>query len=92
MNIKFTQCHVAVCCAETVPTEHGVTYVWPDTSAGRTAVFSCPRSPQFNVTRECNSTGEWQAFDETGCGVVSEDLNGLENIFSNVRMKHCQVI
>ena len=73
------------CAAENVTTQNGTTYVWPQTFGGDTATFICPLSPEFTVTRSCQFGGEWQRFDEDGCGVVSGQLAGLEDTFNNVR-------
>ena len=48
------------------------------------AVFTCPLSPEFVVTRSCQFGGVWQQFDEDGCGVVNGELSRLENTFNNV--------
>lgn len=55
----------------------GVTYSWPQTSAGSTVTFVCPISPIFSVTRECSAEGRWLQFDEGGCGSLTGDLRDL---------------
>ena len=48
------------------------------------ATFFCPLNAAFTVTRSCNNVGEWQAFNEEGCGVVSSQLDSLKDTFDNV--------
>ena len=74
------------CDAEETVSDSGTTFVWPETVGGDTALFICPLSPSFNVTRLCDIGGEWQPFDETACGVVLGILNTLNDSFSNVRL------
>ena len=76
---------VGCCAAENVTTESGTTYVWPQTLGGETATFTCPLSPEFTVTRSCQFGEAWLSFDEDGCGVVSQQLKRVENLFNNVR-------
>lgn len=76
---------VGCCAAENVTTQSGTPYIWPQILGGETAIFTCPLSPDFTVTRSCVFGGVWQQFDEDGCGVVDGQLIGLENTFNNVR-------
>lgn len=73
-----------VCEAETVASDSGTTYTWPETLGGRAATFICPLNTKFSVNRRCSLQGEWQTFDREGCGVVNELLNRLNSTFNNV--------
>ena len=75
---------VGCCAAENVTSQSGTTYIWPQRFGGETAVFTCPLSPEFTVTRSCHFGGVWQLFDEDGCGVVNGQLSRLESTFNNV--------
>ena len=47
-------------------------------------MFVCPLDQL--ITRSCGAGGVWGQFDETACGSsVSGQLNGLVDLFSNVR-------
>ena len=74
------------CDAEETVSDSGTTFIWPETRGGDTALFICPLSPLFNVTRLCDFGGEWLLFDETACGVILGILNTLNDSFSNVRL------
>ena len=85
---KFENCLIVssvICCAENITSNaSGTTYVWPETPVGGFATFNCPLSPGFTVERGCGNGGDWQLFDELGCGVVNEQLNRLETLFTDV--------
>ena len=72
------------CEAEVNVTDSGTTYNWPKTLAGELAAISCPFSDKFSVNRSCDVNGEWLSFNQTDCGVVFEQLIGLNNAFNNV--------
>ena len=78
------------CDAELTISDSGTTFVWPETSGGDIANFTCPLSPQAFATRTCDIGGVWQSFDETACGVVLGLLNVLNDSFSNVRKTYCK--
>ena len=63
--------------------------MWPQILGGETATFTCPLSPEFTVTRSCQFGGAWLSFDEDGCGVVSGQLERVENMFNNVSSWEC---
>ena len=76
------------CEAETILSESGTTFFWPETRGGQNATFICPSSQQVSVTRSCGAGGVWSQFDENTCGAsISGQLNNLVNLFSNVRQK-----
>ena len=67
--------------------------MWPETPVGEFATFSCPLSPGFTVERECGNGGEWQLFDELGCGDVNVRLIELKPVFTNVCYhSYCNVL
>lgn len=72
-------------CTQEVVQRSDFSYIWPQTSVGINVSIGCPNNPEFSVTRECNSEGMWQPFDETVCGVVIQLLSGLNSSFTNVR-------
>ena len=71
------------CDPETIQTESGITYIWPQTNPSDTANFMCPFDSNV-VTRRCGLTGNWEAFDQQGCRNLSDVVDQLENLFSNV--------
>ena len=74
------------CDAESIPSESGTTFYWPETWGGETATFICPLSPESLVTRSCGIGGVWSQFDENACSAsVSGQLSNLINLFNNVR-------
>ena len=86
INEVYNILYLGLCCAETIPTESGTTYRWPETLAGASTTFICPLSREHSVTRVCSSIGEWQSFNEEGCGVANGQLIELEDVFANVRV------
>ena len=83
---SYSNSHSAkLCDAETISTLSGTTYYWPETFVGEAAIFTCPLSSGFEVTRNCSLGGVWQSFSEEACGVVNEHLNRLNGLFTNVR-------
>ena len=72
------------CKEETISSESGTVYRWPETAVGDVATFRCPLSESSIVRRQCSDGGVWQAFNESACGVVNEQLNRLNNTFNNV--------
>ena len=57
----------------------GIEYLWPKTSAGANASLVCQNNPRFSVTRNCNAFGTWQTFDQTECGVLTNQLRNILN-------------
>ena len=83
--IKFL-CLDLFCDAEKVSSASGTNFIWLNTPAGTNATFSCAFSRNNDtVYRFCTFGGEWQPFDETGCGVVLGELNKFNSSFANVR-------
>lgn len=75
------------CDAETILSESGITFYWPETQRGVTATFTCPLNREIVVARSCGIGGEWSGFDESACDRdgISGQLNDLIDLFSNVR-------
>lgn len=74
------------CDAESISSDSGTDFVWPETLGGTNATFICPLSRNNDtVYRFCMDGGVWQPFDETSCGVVLGELNRLNDSFANVR-------
>ena len=72
------------CPAETAVV-NGIEYLWPNTSAGTNANFTCPNNPRFSVTRNCSVSGNWQNFDQQGCGILTDQLRTiLSSLLSSV--------
>lgn len=72
------------CRQETLSSETGTTYTWPETTVGEVATFRCPLNNRVSISRRCNEGGVWQMFNESACGVVNAQLNRLNNTFNNV--------
>ena len=73
------------CDAETISSESGTTFYWPETRGGVNATFTCPLNREIVVTRSCVIGGEWSQFDESACDGISGQLSNLIDLFSNVR-------
>ena len=73
------------CPAENVLTESGISYFWPITFGGQTAILTCPLNSNVLVTRNCNSEGSWQTITDNGC-TINEQLGRINNSFANVRV------
>ena len=73
-----------VCESESVQTSSGIVYVWPMTTPGNTANFTCPLNSDVVETRLCRETG-WDTFDEEACGNSNEVSDQLNAAFNNVR-------
>ena len=82
---------IGICEAETISSESGTIYSWPETREGEVATFACPLNARVNVTRSCSVGGVWESFNEEACGVVNEQFNRLNNLFDNVRQLICKV-
>lgn len=76
---------VGICCEEELASVTG-TYIWPETSSGKTVHLTCPENANFSVSRECSDSGQWRDFDQDGCGALSPRLDSLINATSNVRL------
>ena len=74
------------CDEETIVSESGTTFLWPESQVGERAMFVCPLDQLITISRSCGAGGVWGQFDETTCGSsISGQLNGLVDLFSNVR-------
>ena len=87
-NLLHTYKYTAAgfCDAETILSESGTTFFWPETRGGQNAMFMCPLGQQVSVPRSCGAGGVWSQFDANICGAgISGQLNNLVDLFSNVR-------
>ena len=73
---SMNNCFSAECYDEEIFSK-GVTYVWPETSAGTLATFTCVNNPKFSIPRMCNAGAIWEDFDREGCGVLASQLDAL---------------
>ena len=88
-SIQFLYADVQVpgfCDNETISTESGTTYYWPETPSGDVAIFTCPLNTEVVTTRNCSVEGVWLSFNEEACDGISEQLNKLNDSFTNVRL------
>ena len=83
MCIRQEDC-LAVCEEETILSESGTMFTWLETRGREIATLICPLNNKFSITRRCSFLGEWQEFDEYGCGNVSQQLGELRDTFNNV--------
>ena len=78
------------CEAETVSTENRITYSWPKTLGGETAMITCPlnNSNVSMVMRNCSDEGLWYSFNDDGCDIDSQQLDGsgINGSSTNVRV------
>ena len=80
------------CDNETISTESGTTYYWPETPSGDVAIFTCPLNTEVVTTRNCSVEGVWLSFNEEACDGISEQLNKLNDSFTNVRLYSYHII
>lgn len=71
--------------------DSGITYIWPMTTSGVTANFTCPLSSDAVVTRHCGITG-WEPFDDEGCGNSNEVSSQLNKAFNNVHAEKWEIL
>ena len=75
---------IAGCNSETIQTDSGIKYVWPYTNnPGSVVYFACPFETKV-VSRVCGFMGKWEPFDLQGCRSISDMLDQLDELFSNV--------
>ena len=75
---------------ETILSGSGISYSWPTTLGGDTAILTCPLDSNVIVIRNCSDEGSWLSIVDDGC-TVNEQLDRIDNSFTNVK-KHVQII
>ena len=63
---------------------NSVTFVWPETTSGSNASFTCPNNRLFAVNRFCQEDGQWGDFNDEGCGVLASELEDIATASQNV--------
>ena len=75
---------IQICSHEKVTTVDGVIFEWPVTAVGSTASFKCPKNSAIKLQRKCNAGGQWEMFDQRGCGVLAKNFTNIVEASKNV--------